>query len=299
MAGQRRIVATIGTLAQKAREQAIKAPSVIVVGKVCAMAERLAWYESMPLFGEKIIVIRPAERGCRLQQLLRELGAEVVSVPAIQTVPVSGKQQLEDIRKELGQLDQYDVLVFTSPYGVRRFFALLMEEGKDARALAHMKFGVIGRGTGEALREKGIAADYMPSQYDGESLGALLLDRLENGTRILLPRSSAGGQELLQELSKNPTLVYRDLPIYDLAFPPEQEAFLQTVMKAGDVTAVVFTSSSTVEGFCRMMGEVPFDGVNAVCIGKKTEAAARARGMKTVTAKNATPEELADLLKHL
>lgn len=291
-AQQRRVTATVDTLAQEAQKHHIQAPSIIIVGEVCRLSDQFTWYEHLPLFGEKILVTRPSERGNRLQEQLRALGAEVLSVPTIQTVPVTEEKRLHIIKTELEQLKKYQVLVFTSPYGVEQFFALLLQHGKDIRAVSHMKFSVIGQRTADALMKLGIRADYMPEQYNGISLGRLLADTLEDGTRLLLARSSIGAPEILQELDKNPALSYTDLAVYDTRFMTENAKILRTCMKDSKVTRVVFTSSSTVEGFHRLLGTFPFETVNAVCIGQKTARTAADLGMRTVTAKNAVIDEL-------
>lgn len=291
-AGQRRITATVATLAEEARRQKIKTPSVIVVGEVCRLADRFSWHDKLLLAGEKIVVTRPSERGDKLQERLRMLGAEVLSVPVIRTVPVKDSVRLAAIRKEFERLRDYGVLVFTSVYGVERFFAILLEMGVDVRHVSHMQFAVIGQGTCDALRERGIRADYMPDQYEGASLGRLLAEKLADGTRILLARSSIGGREILRELKKNPGLTCTDLAVYDTVFLEEQEPYLRSFMEDGSVTRVIFTSSSTVEGFVRMLGTFPYERVKAVCIGRKTAQTAKEAGMQTVTARNATPDEI-------
>ena len=43
-AGQKRIVATVSTLAEEVKKQGIETPAIIVVGKVCALADEFAWY---------------------------------------------------------------------------------------------------------------------------------------------------------------------------------------------------------------------------------------------------------------
>lgn len=292
-ARQRRIVATVGTLAKAARKRQIKAPSTIVVGEVCALAEQFAWYHKLPLFGEKLIVTRPKERDTRLQERLREMGAEVLTVPTIRTVRIQDEGRLKEIEEEMKELFKYQVLVFTSPYGVERFFELLLENGRDVRALSHMRFAAIGGGTAEELRKRGIQADYVPEHYDGISLGKLLAGKLTDGTRLLLARSSRGGAELLQEIERNPKLSYRELAVYDTEFSMERGEMLRSFMENGSVTGVIFTSSSTVEGFCRMLGDFPYETVRAVCIGEKTQQAAIEAGMQTDVAKNATVEALA------
>lgn len=291
-ANQRRITATVGTLTEEAGKQQIKPPSIIIVGEVAGLAEKFSWYERLPLAGERILVTRPAERGFKLQEALRSLGAEVLTVPVIKTVPVGDSVRVGRIERELRRIQEYQVLVFTSPYGVERFFEILPETGMDIRHVLHMRFAVIGEGTAAALRDKGIRADYMPGQYDGASLGRLLADTLSDGTGILLARSSIGSREILEEIGKNPALSCTDLAIYDTIFQEGQKERLRLFMEEGNITKVIFTSSSSVEGFLSLLGEFPYETVNAVCMGQKTEQTAKAAGMRTSKARNATIEEL-------
>ncbi len=296
VAGQRRVLATVKTLKKEAEKQGIKAPSVIIVGEVCRLAEDFAWREKLPLFGERIIVTRPNGRGDKLEERLRELGAEVLSVPAIRTEPVTEKGKLEKISRELERLKEYQVLVLTSPYGAERFFQVLTETGRDMRAAAHMRFAVIGQGTKDALAARGIVADFMPERYDGASLGRLLAENLggegAGRTKVLIARSSLGGEEILKELRENDSIEYTDLVIYETVIEEGCSGALRSCIEEREFTKAVFTSSSTVEGFCRMAGEGSLEGICAVCIGEKTRQAAEMRGMRTVTALNAGVDEL-------
>lgn len=58
-AGQKRIVATVSTLEEEVKRQGIETPAIIVVGKVCTLAEKFGWYEELPLAGWKVLVTRP------------------------------------------------------------------------------------------------------------------------------------------------------------------------------------------------------------------------------------------------
>ena len=55
-AGQKRVVATVGTLKEEVDRQGIETPAIIVVGKVCSLADKFAWYEKLPLAGWKVLV---------------------------------------------------------------------------------------------------------------------------------------------------------------------------------------------------------------------------------------------------
>ena len=92
---QRRVVATVSDLPQKAREANIQAPSVLIVGKVCALEKTLSWTQNRPLDGVRVVLTRPKELVSRMAHRLYELGAEVIELPAICLEPYEENPQLE------------------------------------------------------------------------------------------------------------------------------------------------------------------------------------------------------------
>lgn len=76
--GQRVVVATIATLADRIVEAGIKPPALFVIGPTVRHFEELDWFSSRPLSGERIGVVAPAGE---LGDLLELSGAEVVEVP--------------------------------------------------------------------------------------------------------------------------------------------------------------------------------------------------------------------------
>ena len=84
-AGQKRVVATVGTLKEEVDRQGIETPAIIVVGKVCSLADKFAWYEKLPLAGWKVLVTRPRQHISKTADLLRQKGAEVLELPSICT----------------------------------------------------------------------------------------------------------------------------------------------------------------------------------------------------------------------
>ena len=349
-ARQRRLVATVSTLEEETLRAGIQAPAIIVVGEVCRLAESFAWAEKRPLAGKKILLTRPKEHISEMASLLRRLGAEVLEIPAIETVPITpnpvldahlqwlqGEEavQLPGIKKEQPQESETgqkapDWIVFTSPTGVRVFMDRLLEEG-DIRSLSGIKIAAIGEGSAKSLRRYGIRADFIPSVYDGENLGRELADRIrrdreesiaenakkpaakksleaaleqeeiitiDNQTvRILIPRAQIGSRELVEELEKAGDVEIEDLATYRTRYRQSDVIDLRERILQGDVDYAVFTSASTVRGFCAVMGEIdPGDlsGLTAVCIGPQTRSVAEAAGMKTRMAKKATLDALAE-----
>lgn len=287
---QRRVSATVGTLERVCDVAVIQTPAIIVVGGVCALAETFAWEEKRPLAGIRVVVTRPRELASGLADMLREEGAEVLELPAIKTVPVEDMSPVDSSIDALAQ-GQYDWLVFTSPTGVRVFFDRLIEV-KDLRALAGVKLAALGQGTRKALLRYGFRADFVPSVYDGETLGKELRAVCAPGSRILIPRAAIGNRELVEALGQGDDLAITDLATYDTLYESVGVIDARGQIERGEVDLAVFTSASTVKGFVAALPGVDFSRVNAVCIGRQTAAEAVEKGMRIWVSEQATLESL-------
>ena len=160
-----------------------------------------------------------------------------------------------------------------------------------------MKVAVIGQGSKDALAEYGLKADFVPSVYDGETLGRELAEILSPNARVLIPRAAIGNRELVEELSKVQGVEIDDIPTYDTLPVTSPVIDEKGLLEAGEIDFVVFTSASTVRCFAAGLEPLDFSQVSAVCIGKQTQAAAESFGMRTWTAEQATIEALADCVE--
>ena len=86
---QRTVTGTLATIAERARAEGIRAPSITVVGAVAGLAGELAWRAPLPLSGRTVAVTRARAQASGLARRLRELGAEVVQAPAIRIQPLA------------------------------------------------------------------------------------------------------------------------------------------------------------------------------------------------------------------
>ena len=278
---QRKLIATVGTLAKEAQKAKIHSPAIIVVGEVCAYGERFDWFEKLPLKGKKLVVTRPRDSAGTLTKGLRELGAKVISFPCIETrrLPVEGEI--------FERLSEYRWLLFSSKHGVEAFFDGLFSAGRDVRALSAFKIGAVGRQTAEALCQHGVLADCVPEIYDGEHLAALVKAQIAPGEKVLVlgPEQSSGGIEKVF----GEAVFFDYLPLYRTlrrTEPPENgEELLSS-------DGVLFTSASTVEGFVSSLGKTDLSGITAFCIGRQTAKAAEKHGMKAVVSAKASVESL-------
>ncbi len=293
---QKRIVATISTLEQEARKQVVETPAIIVVGKVCQLANDFSWYEKLPLAGKKILVTRPKELISTLSEKLKSKGAEVLEIPTVRIRPVKENQGLKDA---LLCLEQFQWLVFTSPSGVEVFFDAMREARIDIRRLVGIKVAVIGEGTRRKVEDKGILINLLPEKYDGRSLGEAVRMNCSDGDRILIPRASIGNEEIIEEIRKNPLLSVMDIPTYDTVYSVSDLINLKDEFERKNIDFAVFTSKSTVKGFIQATGGLDHSLVNAVCIGEQTKTEAQKYNMTTWMAKKATIDSLVETIEEL
>jgi uroporphyrinogen III methyltransferase/synthase len=284
-ARQKSVVADLRTLPQQAETQSIQSPAVIIVGEVCKLAKRFHWSEDRPLGKTRILITRPRNRMSSFAQKLEHLGAEVIQMPCIQTIPLLPNP----LETELEQIHRYQWIVFTSAAGAEVFWEQLRQTKTDIRSLQSIHFAAIGPATKESIESHGIIVDYMPSVYTSSALANGLLEQLDLSDRILLPRSSIGTQEITQ-IWDNHHISYTDCPIYDTVYPNQNE------IPVFDFDYAAFTSASTVEGFVKAMKTMDFTAVHAVCIGEQTAKTARQYGMKTTVSEHATIDSMVDTI---
>ncbi len=291
-AGQKRIVATVGTLADEVAKQGVETPAIIIVGKVCSLADAFAWYEKLPLAGSRVIVTRPRGMISGMAARLRKMGAEVLELPSIETVARADQSELTEALDSIGE---YDWLVFTSPTGVRVFFDVLRKGNCDVRCLAGVRIAAIGTGTAKELAAQNLLVDFMPSVYDGETLGKELAEQVGSDDRILIPRAAVGNRQLVAELEHAGASV-TDIETYDTIDASQDLVDEAALFESGKIDCAVFTSASTVRGFVSRNPGLDFSLVRAACIGKQTAREARAHGMEVYISEEATMDSLTQLV---
>ncbi len=283
---QRKFVADLETIEKVASENQVKSPAVIMVGKVCSLSDSFDWFGKLPLKGKRILVTQPEKKASRLDEGLRRLGAYTRLYPTIRT---------EYIRPINPQLEDKNVLVFTSVEGVNSFFDWLKETGQDTEILSTKRFACVGPTTAGALEERGIKCDFMPREYYGKDLGEEMVSTgfVGRTSKVLLLRADIGSEDILSVFEKA-GIWYEDYPVYETKYIEQTEP-----VRPEDWDCITFTSKSCVEGFVRTQskagaGEADFAGIKAVCIGEKTAEIARGYGFETIVSQEATIEKMVE-----
>ena len=295
-AEQAAVTADLQSLPGRAAQAQIRPPAIFLVGGVCGCREKFAWREKLPLFGCRVVVTRPRERGGSLAGRLRELGAEVLEAPAIATVPLEPDAAWD---AAMEAADRAAWLVFTSRRGVELFLERLRSQNRDIRMFHRAEIAAIGTGTEAELRKYGLIPRLVPAVFDGAHLGRALASRLQPGDEVWIPRALHGSPELLQELKQAPGAMLRELPLYDTVYEPAGALDWAAVFQEHPQTLAVFTSASTVRGFAAGMGKLDPHAVRALCIGPQTARQARELGMQVFVSEQASMDSLIRLVMEL
>ncbi|WP_328910819.1 bifunctional uroporphyrinogen-III C-methyltransferase/uroporphyrinogen-III synthase [Streptomyces sp. NBC_00234] len=286
---QRTWTATLGTIAQLFKQTKVlpspdgHQPVIAVVGERSSAAQReqLAWFESKPMFGWKVLVPRTKEQAASLSDQLRSYGAVPHEVPTIAVEPPRTPQQMERAVKGL-VTGRYEWIAFTSVNAVKAVREKFEEYGLDARAFAGIKVAAVGEQTAAALIDFGVKPDLVPS---GEQSAAGLLEDwppydpvFDPIDRVFLPRADIATETLVAGLIElgwevDDVTAYRTVR----ASPPPADT--REAIKGGGFDAVLFTSSSTVRNLVGIAGK-PHNVTVIACIGPATAKTAEEHGLR-------------------
>lgn len=258
---QQVIVGTVSSLADKTRDVDLTIPALVIVGEVVTLREQIAWFERSPLVGRRLLVARARPDRSTLAANLRALGAEVVELPEVEAVPLTGRSPIE---AALARLHEFSGIIFGCAAGV------------DATLSQTPTFNVpviaVGGAAAQALSRHGIAAIVL---LRGACQEAFAEHAMYFRKRCFLLVTSEGGRPNLQnELTKvgadvETAAAYRyvhRMPASPL--PP--------------IDLVVLPSSSAARAV--LSGDVgkPLLALPMAAIGPQTEAAARQCGARSV-----------------
>jgi uroporphyrinogen III methyltransferase / synthase len=272
---QRTTRGPLSEIAEIAREAKVRAPALVVVGPVAALADQLDWRGARPLAGRTVVVTRAGEQAGSLAGRLRGLGANVLELPAIEIEPTGAA---------LPPLDGVDLLTVTSPAAAGALWDALRAAGQDARALAACGTLVaIGPGTADALARHGLVADLIPKRAVSEGLLEALTEQGITPTRAVIVQAEGGRALLAQELTRRgvdviTAALHRTVPVAltepQLATLAEADAVLFASGSAAKSVAASLTASGATEPRAALGSARP------IAIGPTTATALRDLGIQ-------------------
>lgn len=236
---------------------------------------------SRPLEGRRILVTRSRSQVGEFSRLLRQAGAEVVEIPAIEIVP----RPTEELDACISGAHRFDWLFFTSVNGA----AIVLSRARDTdSSLSEMdgpaaQICAIGPATARRIEQFGWEVHLVPTRYQAEGVLEAFLELHSNrieGLKILIPRASQARSLLPRELSRHGAQV-EVVPVYDTVVPEESRVALKEALEKGAPDLITFTSSSTVRHLMNLATDP--DRVRSVpcaAIGPITADTARERGFQ-------------------
>lgn len=263
---------------------------MLLVGEPLALRETIRWFDTRPLFGKRVLVLRAREQASQAAALVRERGAEPIVAPAISIHPPSDP---EPLRRAIGSLDAYGWIAFTSANGVAHFFRALAEAKLDARAI-RSKVAAIGSQTAAAVAGRGIEPDVIASEFKGEGLADAMLAVMKAKERVLVPRAKEAREALVDRLREAGHEV--DVVAAYETHPADAGALRAAV---GHAEIVLLTSSSTAKNLLDALGGPgPLGHVVVASIGPVTTETAQKLGLRVhVTAEVYTLEGMLDAIE--
>ncbi len=224
-------------------------PIIIIIGKVV----------SLEYAAEQNVLITGTSAADYKQE------GKILHTPLIKIEKV---KKTETIYNSLGNIGNYDWIVFTSRYGVRYFFEYLKELKTDIRQLSEIRIASVGKTTTSELNKHNIYPDTESETSSAEGLIAYFKRENISNKKILLPRSEIGLKQLSDELQKIGNRV-TDLAVYQNKINEKPEK-----VNIGKFRKIVFSSPSGVDAFETIYGKLP-EGIQLVAKGKTTENALR------------------------
>ena len=230
-------------------EHRLRPPAIVIVGDVVSDTSLNSWFESRPLFGQRVLVTRATNQAEQFAAKLSDLGAEVVLQPAIEIVAPSDFTLVDQAIK---QLEQTDWVVFSSGNGVRYFLERILELGLDVRAFSQTQLAAIGPGTAAMLENYHLKADLIPDEYRAESIVAALTPHVEN-KQVLLIRANRG-RDVLPNGLRDAGAEVEETVVYHSQDVDELSGVTEEALEEG-IDWITFTSSAIARSSIKLLGD--------------------------------------------
>jgi uroporphyrin-III C-methyltransferase len=266
---QKTLQGTLEDILAKVLKAKFSNPAIILVGDVISLREKINWFEKMPLYGRQILLARTSESVSGIAKEFIEKGADVIEFP---------KWKKTFLPMELGNVTQYDKILFSSPECVGEFFKAIMEKGIDIRKINADFYGCSSKSI-NALKERGFMASLIEDMPQEGSLLVVGDDRkyeVENADFIITSK-----KEIDQQF----------LPIF------------QRMLEEADINTMVFPSAASVDVFIEGLKKCDIDvsdllkKVQVVCMGQQTKNAVERVGLAADgMPESATRKSLVDYL---
>lgn len=229
------------------------------------------------LLENKIFIsTRPAGQSAELENLLMEESATLLSMPTIDVRPLP----LDEFGlTQLRNLDQFNWIVFTSPNGLKFFFARLFELQNNYVLPDHVKIAVVGKKTASHLECYGTSAAFINLGNTAEDFSVDFIHRVNEGDRVLFPIGNLARTVIEDRLSKK-ALCTRVL-FYETVMPDGVDQKILDLIVNDEYDMIVLTSPSGCKNLLQLIeGKSDPAKLRLVCIGQTTSTEVIRNGLE-------------------
>ncbi len=196
------------------------------------------------LAGRRVVVTRAAQQAGDLEELLCSRGAEPLLYPCIAIAPPEDTGPLDEALRALAA-GQFDWLVLTSRNAVTILAQRLRVANIGPLQPDRFSVAAVGSATAQALeRDLGLSVDLVPETFVAEALAGDLLQRLAPNGHVLVCQADIARPVLVETLAAGGAAVTSVVAYRTVIGSGGVD--LPALLRAGQVDAVTFTSSSTV-----------------------------------------------------
>jgi len=221
-------------------------------------------------------------------EMLRHSGFEVLNLELIGTEPLD---DLSDLERSLGRIDQYDGVFITSPVAAEIFVRHLNGQGITFTG----KVYVLGRRTMSIMETSGLdVVSGNEANTADELIKSFEIEEFEGKHLLFIrgDRSLGTISKMLQDVATvNETVVYRTKEC-----SPGESAVrnVSERLRSGEIEQICFFSPSAVESFRKLFGIGALGKLNVAAIGETTARSASEAGMEvSFVSPRATAEDFA------
>ncbi|MFY9151151.1 MAG: uroporphyrinogen-III synthase [Prolixibacteraceae bacterium] len=214
------------------------------------------------------ISTRPAGQSSELENLLSEESATLVTMPTIEIKPLP----LDEFAwEQLKNLNQFNWIVFTSPNGLKYFFARLFDLQNNYVLPEHLKIGVVGKKTAAHLECYGTSASFINLGNTAEDFATDFFNRVSLGERVLFPIGNLARTVIEDKISKK--AVCTRVLFYETVLPESINSEALQLILSDRYDMIVLTSPSGCNNLLQLTeGKIDPAKLRLVCIGQTTSA---------------------------
>ncbi len=238
-----------------------------------------------------MLLTRTEAESRALAARLASLGARVAVEPVLAFESLAGSAPARAAAERAGL---YDVLVFTSPNGVRFFAEALRLAGRGPKDVLG-RVAAVGPGTAKALEEAGLTVHLVAEDSRAEGLAEALGADVRPGMRVLWARPESA-REVLGEALRAAGAEVDEVALYRTVGSSRASAAASGIAN-GEYDAVVFASPSALRllldaaGEGRAAAEEGLARAKRVAIGEVTASALARAGFPAAAVADAPTDD--------